>query len=336
MAKTVYFYRFNVYSFDNNTQQTITVDRARRQLNRFVAGLPYEERFNEADVAATLETLDDDPEVEVDIREEPIHLFQNRAEDGDIFWEVIRRNETYIFGLLGKNIDTYLHLRNRNTRRSREIAREEDEQIEATTFFVINLEDMVCAFFREQGAPVIEEMNKLFYRVPGFENFQVNMVRMTNAEVLESIARKDVIASLEYEIEVPQERFFRYIGVSRDDALRIRNLGSTKMVVKLSSTGRNNSLLQDSHYEEKVGFLTRFGRLLRRRDNNAKAIIGAKDDGERKTEYSFLDDEINLKTIKDIDYREVLQIHRGTPDRPYSEVLFEYFEGKLLEALEEI
>lgn len=336
MSKTVYFYNFNIFSFDNNTQQIIPINRARNQLNRFINGLPYRDRQNEQEAAAALDEIVNELEQDDEEVNERIHLFSNRAENGDIFLEVINVTEEHVFGLIGKNIDTYLHLRNRNTRRSREIAREEGEQIEATTFFVVNLENMVCAFFREQGAPQIEEMDKLFYRVRGFENYQVNMAKMTNAEVLDSIARKDIISTLEYQIQVPHDTFFAHIDIDRDDALRIRNQGTTKLVLKIASAGRDQSLLQDSEYEEKVGFFTRLGERIRVVDNHAKGRAGVKDDGERKAEYSFLDDNITLKTTRNINYTEVAQMHSLEPERPYTEVLFEYFEEQLIIALEEL
>ncbi|OGX78225.1 hypothetical protein A6395_13265 [Exiguobacterium sp. SH31] len=336
MAKTVYFYRLRMFNFEDDTRREISIERSRTELQRFIRTRPQEREFLEDEVAAgAVEELEGQDLGNPEYRTNPIHVFENRAENGEVFWEVIQQDERYIFGLLGKNLDTYLQLRNRRTRRSREIVRREDEQIEATTFFVLDLNTMICAFFREQGAPMIEEMNKLLYRVRGFENFEINMNAMTNQAVIESIARKEVIATLEYEIEVPQDSFFQYVNLRREEVEKIQNQGQTKLVVKLASNGRNTSLLQGVDYEEKVGFLTSLANILRGRQN-AKAYVGAKDAGGSKQEYSFLDDHINLKRICNIDYQEVLQLQRANPERAYSDILFEYFRTRLVEVLQEI
>ena len=332
MNKTVYYYNLNMFSYDNDVKQRIPVQRSRAELMRFIDQLPFEQEILD-EVAAGMEIAENEVnEIEREERENPIHVFDNLNENGRVFWEIISRDDEYIFGLLGKNIETFVHLRNTRTNRSRDISREANEQLEAATFFVINLDTMVCALFRESGAPTIEEMNKLFYRVPGFTNFEVSMSKMINQDVIESIARKDVFATLEYEIEIPNDRFFQYIDLDREEIEKIQNEGTTKLVVNLASTGRDDSLLQDSSYEEKRTFVQSFIQTLRRGNGN-KAKIGAKDNGQRKQEYSLLDDQITLKNQCNLNYEIVNRRLRENPEQLYSEILFEYFRERLIESL---
>lgn len=329
MNKTVYYYNVNMFSYDNDIKQRIDVQRSRAELTRFIEQLPFEQEVLEEVAAAADINVED---IDGEERENPIHVFDNLNENGKVFWEIISQDDQYIFGLLGKNIETFVHLRNTRTNRSRDIGREANEQLEAATFFVIKLDTMSCALFRESGAPTIEEMNKLFYRVPGFTNFEVSMAKMIDQEVIESIARKEIFATLEYEIEVPNDSFFQYIDLDREEIEKIQNEGTTKLVVNLASTGRDDSLLQDANYEEKRNFIQSFIQTVRRNNGN-KGKIGAKDNGQRKQEYSLLDDHITLKNHCNLNYEIVNRRLRENSEQSYSEVLFGYFRERLIESL---
>lgn len=337
MSKTVYFYHLNIFSFEEDVQRIMTNERSKNVLENFINTHLIGQNLDEeaSEVAVTLEEVTTTGDAITLDRANPTHIFRNRAENAEIFWEIIQRDENYVFGLLGKNLETYLHLRNTRTGRSRDIVRQQDEQIEATTFFVIDLNRMICAFFKEAGAPLIEEMNNLFVGIPVFQDYQVSMVRMTNQEVIESIARKDIIATLEYEIEIPADNFFRYVGLNLDQIDALQNRGQTTLVVKMNSTGRNASLLQGYDYQTKFQFLYDFSDRLRA-IGNSKGNVGAKDTNGTKQEYSFLDDHINLKKVCNINYQHVSRIQRVNPDRPYSDILFEYFRDRLIETLREI
>src|SRR5699024_10700783 len=80
--------------------------------------------------------------------------------------EVIKQNEKYIFARLGRMKDIHqFHLRNRNTFKPAPIDKDEDQEIEVFTYLLLDRENFIISYLREQSAPSIQRLGHLLTQV---------------------------------------------------------------------------------------------------------------------------------------------------------------------------
>lgn len=290
MAKTLFFYRMNIY--DGSDSEEIRLDKTERAklIDSYIESL----RTERPDRIA-------------------ISKFTNRKNDKTLYFEVIDdvengldgvENSRYVFGMIGQRAGSNYHLREEDTSSSKDLPLQSNQSLEAATFFLLDKRTMVCCFTREKNGPMIEELNGLF---SGYKSFGINRIKMlpiTKPGVLEEVLDKKFVTKIGYEIEVPTESFFEMIDVDFDESEELEERGYAVLKFELRSTTKAKSLLDELDTEEQKNLLSRIVENARNKIPSSRikkpgAYTFARNDGESSQEYNFIDEKINLVTTVD-------------------------------------
>lgn len=324
MAKTIFYYRMNLYAINNTHEVLLPISERKEVLKKYMKSLRNE---REDEVAIT--------------------KFNSRANDKTIYFEVIddpikeKNDEKYLFGLIGQKAGKNYHLRSETTSRSTDIPLLSDQSLEAATLFLFDLDSMVCTFVKETSGPAIEELNGLFIGYKDFGDYRIKMVPIPNENPLEAVVAKQFINKIGYEVEVPQEEFFEMLDIDYGESNELINKGYAVLRFELKSETSSKSLLKDLDTEEKTSFLKRVVNAVKNKafpnsEKSPRVYSTAKNTGEIMQDYSFLSEQINVTSKYDFTASRLQNFSEKYPLYKGRIAFFMFTKKVLLEKLKEV
>lgn len=324
MAKTIYFYRMNIFDDSGNQTQRLSRTEAHELVDSYISSLKAQRSDNIA-----------------------ISKFSSRLNDRDIYFEVIDTpefapgnlaNTNYIFGMIGQKAGTNYHLREEDTSSSRDLPLQTNQSLEAATFFLLDKRTMVCCFAKEKSGPMIEELNNLFVGNINFGTNRILMAAISNPSALETIIGKNIIANVGFEIEVPNDDFFEILDVDFAESEFLVDKGHTVLKVELRSDSSRKSLLEGMEVNQKRRFLSKIVEGFGQKSSAEKlkkpnVYSTGRNEGELKQEYSFLDDEINFTSKIDFSASKLQTFADSNRQLEGRMVFFMFTKQKLLEKM---
>lgn len=185
-------------------------------------------------------------------------LIYNRSENNclrlnsefeeNVVLEILNITDRYIYARIGKQQDILtVHLRDTETLEPAEIERVGNQQLEIFTYLLIDRENYIISFLREQSAPSIQELGKLitnFYGTTRELHSEISSVMIEDA--IPILARKDIIGSIEYKVAVPKDELIDIdqLGLSREQFELLSNQKNVDFTVKLIAE-RNRDAFED-------------------------------------------------------------------------------------------
>lgn len=324
MAKTIFYYRMNLYKINNTHEVLLSISERQKVLKEYMKSLRSE---REDEVAIT--------------------KFNSRANDKTIYFEVIddpikeKNDEKYLFGLIGQKAGKNYHLRNETTSRSTDIPLLSDQSLEAATLFLFDLDSMVCTFVKETSGPAIEELNGLFMGYKNFGDYRIKMVPIPNENPLEAVVAKQFINKIGYEVEVPQEEFFEMLDIDFGESNELINKGYAVLRFELKSDTSSKSLLKDIDADEKTSLLKRVVKAVKDKAfpgslKSPRVYSTAKNTGEILQDYSFLSEQMNVISKYDFTASRLQKFSDEHPLYKGRISFFMFTKKVLLEKLKEV
>lgn len=166
----------------------------------------------------------------------------------NVVLEILNVSEDYIYARIGKQQDILtVHLRDTETLASSEIERVGNQQLEIFTYLLIERENYIISFLREQSAPSIQELGKLisnFFGTTRELHSEISSVMIDDA--IPILANKDIIGSMEYKVAVPSEELLDIdqLGLNRNQFEMLTNQKNIDFTVKLVAE-RNRDAFED-------------------------------------------------------------------------------------------
>lgn len=325
MAKTIFYYRMNIYKINATEEVLLSIAKRQEVLKSYIKSLRDEREEDE--VAIT--------------------KFNSRANDKTIYFEIIDDpvkkidDEKYLFGLIGQKAGKNYHLRNESTSRSADLPLLSDQSLEAATLFLFDLNSMVCTFVKETSGPAIEELNGLFMGYKDFGDFRIKMVPIPNENPLEAVVAKQFINKIGYEVEVPQEEFFEMLNIDYDESNELINKGYAVLRFELKSETNSRSLMKDVEEEEKTTFLKKVvnavvDKTLPKSMKSPRVYSTAKNTGEIMQDYSFLSEQINVTSKYDFTASRLQKFSDKNPLYKGRIAFFMFTKKVLLKKLKEV
>ncbi|WP_080872534.1 hypothetical protein [Oceanobacillus timonensis] len=155
----------------------------------------------------------------------------------NVVLEILNVSERYIYARIGKQQDILtVHLRDTETLEPSEIERVGNQQLEIFTYLLIERENYIISFLREQSAPSIQELGKLVsnFLGPNWElHSEISSVMIDDA--IPILANKDIIGSMEYKVAVPSDELLDIdqLGLNRQQFEMLTNQKNIDFTVKL-------------------------------------------------------------------------------------------------------
>lgn len=193
----------------------------------------------------------------------------------NVVLEILNVNDRYIYARIGKQQDILsVHLRDTETLVPAEIERVGNQQLEIFTYLLIERENYIISFLREQSAPSIQELGSLisnFFGTIRELHSEISSVMIEDA--IPILASKDIIGSIEYKVAVPHDELLGIdqLGLSRTQFEMLSNQRSADFTVKLVAERNRDALEDRGALREFFGGIAEVARSIR---------VKAKDDDE--------------------------------------------------------
>lgn len=171
--------------------------------------------------------------------------------------EFIKENEKYIFAKMGRTKDVYaVHLRNNETLEPSPIQIGNDQSLEIFTYLLMDRENFVVSYLREQSAPSIQKLKDLMnFNFGSSENTFAEISSVIIEDAIPLLKDKDTIGTIKYKVSVPPNEMFNIdrLGLTQSQYETLSNQKSVDFEIKLVAE-RNKDALEDKN---KLGsFLT--------------------------------------------------------------------------------
>lgn len=208
-------------------------------------------------------------EIEKDYRstqeldEKMMNLIQNYSENNcirlnkefedSIVLEVLHYDSHYIYARIGKQKDILsVHLRDQETLVAEKIDKTENQELEIFTYLLIDRENYIISYLREQAAPSIQELSKIISIYFGESNHLYSEISgVIIDDAIPILKQKDIIGSIEYSVTVPSTQRINIdqLGLTEDQFEYLSNQKSVNITVKLVAE-RNKDSFQDRNRME--------------------------------------------------------------------------------------
>ncbi|WP_018249808.1 hypothetical protein [Orenia marismortui] len=220
--------------------------------------------------------------------------------------EVIDFNDEYLFARLGKTKnDTAVHLRDRIDLKPAEIEKEDNQDIEIYTYFLLNFKTGIVTFINTLSAPSITVLNDLITQFVSQKNIGTEILPILTKDVVDIIKGKGVISNIQFSVALPSDEVLGYkeIGLNEKefDKIHTGNLKKQEVSVKLISN-RNRSIFENLPAQKIKEFISSVFNTSR--GHISKCKIKAKDHGEKLDEYDILRNKITKKATFKYDNNE--------------------------------
>ena len=248
-----------------------------------------------------------------------LDLINNRSENNclrlndefeeNVVLEILNVNDHYIYARIGKQQDILtVHLRDTETLEPAAIERVGNQQLEIFTYLLIERENYIISFLREQSAPSIQELGKLisnFYGAARELHSEISSVMIEDA--IPILANKDIIGSIEYKVAVPHDELIDIdrLGLSRNQFEMLSNQRNMDFTVKLVAERNRDALEDRGTLREFFGGIAEVARSIR---------VKAKDDDEYMQTFKLEDSPFSRRERFDFD-RDAVNIQNEIQER---------------------
>lgn len=215
--------------------------------------LMYRRIFRQDEVG--IEIMDKDYQSIQRLDETMLDLINNYSEnrclrlndefEENVVLEILNVNDCYIYARIGKQQDIIsVHLRDTETLEPAEIERVGNQQLEIFTYLLIERENYIISFLREQSAPSIQELGKLISNFFGTTRelySEISSVMIEDA--IPILANKDMIGSIEYKVAVPNDEIIDIdqLGLNQHQFEMLSNQRTVDFTIKLVAERNRNS-----------------------------------------------------------------------------------------------
>lgn len=198
--------------------------------------------------------------------------------------EFLNVTDEYIYAKIGRMKDILsVQLRHKETLIPTPITKEDKQELEIFTYFLIDRSNYVISYIREQAAPSIQKLTNLIDNVYGEDqHIFAEISSVTVDDAIPLLKNKDIIGTIDYTIAVPQDQIISNdkLGLSEKQFELLSNQKSAEIRVKLVAE-RNKSLIDD---KKQIGkFLKELIGI------TPKVSVKAKNNNEYMQGYNILD-----------------------------------------------
>lgn len=200
--------------------------------------------------------------------------------------EVISSDEKYIFARLGRMKDIYqFQLRNTRTFKPDPIDKADDQEIEVFTYLLIDRENYLISYLKEQSAPSIQRIGHLLTQIYKESELIGEISSITIEDALPLISNKGQIGTINYKVSIPPEggKYFNqeYTGLSEKDYELLTNQKTIDFDIKL---------VVDRNKDSFEGNRGSFSDIIKKISGFAKSVkVKAKNNNEYMQEYNIVD-----------------------------------------------
>lgn len=200
--------------------------------------------------------------------------------------EIINENERYVFARLGRMKDVYqFQLRNRDTFKPDPIDKDDDQEIEVFTYLLLDRNNFIISYLKEQSAPSIQRLGNLLTQVFKSEKLYGEISSITIEDALPLISKKDQIGTINYKVSIPPEgsKFFNqeFTGLSEKEYEALSNQKSIDFEIKLVVNRMKDSFeTSRDKFSSIIKKITKFSDWVK---------VKAKDEDEYMQEYKIVD-----------------------------------------------
>ncbi|WP_462274424.1 hypothetical protein [Filifactor alocis] len=188
----------------------------------------------------------------------------------------------FLFGRLGKEKDiTYLQKRDKNTLMVTDIEKEEQEYVEAITYFYIFFDLNVIVYLNALSAPRIDTLCKLF---SGNCNQKLDILPIVTKDALKLIKQKQIINSAVIKLQIPKdsELNIKALGLTEKEFDELRKQNDVSIEIQIKA-GRNQNAFLPTVFEKSINKILNIA-------NPNKLKAKAKNEGENLKEYNLIED----------------------------------------------
>ncbi|SFS52402.1 hypothetical protein [Marininema halotolerans] len=286
--KNVYFHKMRMYKA-SIMKNGDSADSYRKD---------YKETKQLDEIVFSLLEIDDVNTDDKDIKNQYKCIRLGRNENADVF-ELLWFSDEYIFARMGRyKNDVSVHLRDMGTLKPSPISKEDNQELEIFTYLLIDRDNYLVSYLREQSAPSIQMLSNLINNNCVERNLCAEISSIIIEDAIPLLKNKEIIGSMEYTIEVPSgELNIDEIGLGESDFEHLSNQKTVRINVTHIAE-RHKDSIRDRSFVGKI--------FKRWTDLKAKNIkVKAKDEGERMQTYHLVDNPFTKRVDFDFNLNAV-------------------------------
>lgn len=226
-----------------------------------------------------------------------------KDESGNKTLEFLDFDKDYIFARIGRYQDLIsVHLRNRKTYEPKKISKTVDQELEIFTYLLIDRNNYVISFLKEQAAPSIRTLQYLIDNNYSNQEIFGEISGVVIEDAIPLLKQKATVGTISYKVSVPTDNILSYddIGLSQDEFIYLRNQKHAEIEVKLVAE-RNKSAFERGKGIEQV--------LKKILSITKKVKVRAKDTGGYMQSYDVVESLLTKKIKFEFD-RDAEQIQK--------------------------
>lgn len=216
--------------------------------------------------------------------------------------EVLNYDEKYIFAKICREKDAISYqIRDMTTYLPNKIDISFNQTFEVFTYLLIDRENFVISYLKEQSAPDIKTIQYLIDNNFGHQDLFGEISGILIEDAIPLLKKKDILGTLTYKMQIPSDRVMNIdaLGLSESDFRLLKNQKHVEIQVKFVAE-RNKSAFDNPNAVEK--FLRKVMSFTK------KASIRAKDESGYMQTYNIFDSQLTKKVkfnfdrdVEDID-----------------------------------
>jgi hypothetical protein len=203
--------------------------------------------------------------------------------------EIVSHDENYIFAKICREKDVISYqIRDMDTFVPNKIDISINQNFEVFTYLLIDRENFVISFLKEQSAPDIKTIQYLIDNNYGQNDLFGEISGIMIDDAIPLLKKKDILGTLTYKMLIPSEKLMSIdtLGLSEKEFLLLKNQKHAEIQVKLVAE-RNKSAFDNPSAVEKV--------LKKILSFTKKASVRAKDENGYMQTYNILDNQLTKK-----------------------------------------
>lgn len=210
-------------------------------------------------------------------------------------FEVLNHDEKYIFAKICREKDAISYqIRDTETYVPNKIELSVNQRFEVFTYLLIDRENFIISYLKEQSAPDIKTIQYLIENNYGHKDLFGEISGIMIDDAIPILKSKDVLGTLTYKMQIPSDSLINIdvLGLSEREFKLLKNQKHAEIQVKLVAE-RNKSAFDNPSAVEKV--------LRKVLSFTKKASIRAKDESGYMQTYNILDSQLVRKVKFDFD-----------------------------------
>lgn len=203
--------------------------------------------------------------------------------------EILNHDDKYIFAKICRETDAISYqIRDNSTFVPNKIEISINQTFEVFTYLLIDRENFIISFLKEQSAPDIKTIQYLIENNYGHQDLFGEISGVMAEDAIPLLKNKDILGTITYKMQVPTEKIMNIdsIGLSESEFRELKNQKHAEIQVKLVAE-RNKSAFDNPNAVEKV--------LRKVLSFTKRASIRAKDENGYMQTYNILDSQLTKK-----------------------------------------